>query len=176
MDVDEVEKLLLEKEKQLDEHIREERAVVRLCSQSIKEVHKGNLEGAKRLAENAREKMSALPALPWRKKHIEQEYTEALVLICVFEEKEIAGHKKMGVGPEAYLLGLLDCTGEVKRLIFESLRQGNVSRAETYFLRMEKIYEEVGRLHFSSALVPELRRKQDVARMQVEDARGKLIK
>jgi len=41
---------------------------------------------------------------------------------------------------------------------------------------MSEIYEEVGHLHFSSALVPEMRRKQDVARMQVEDARGKMIK
>ncbi len=176
MDVEEVEGILLAKEKEVDEHIREERGIVRLCSRSIKEVHRGNLQGAKELAGETRRKMDALPALPWRRRHIEQEYAEAIALIFVFEGKEVPGHKEMAVGPEAYLLGLLDCIGEIKRLLLESLRKGDTQKAESYFMKMEQIYEEVGRLHFSSALVPELRRKQDVARMQVEDARGKLIK
>ena len=171
-----MEKILLAKEKDVDEYIREERGVVRLCSRSIKEVHRGNLEAAKELAQETRGKMDALPKLRWRKRHVEQEYVEAIALICVFEEKEVPGHKEIGVGPEAYLLGLLDCVGEINRLLLEELRHGNKEGAEKYFARMEQIYEDVGRMHFSSALVPELRRKQDVARMQVEDARGKLIK
>ncbi|MCP4647310.1 MAG: hypothetical protein GY852_06185 [bacterium] len=176
MDVGEVEKILLMKEKNLDEYIREERGLVRLCASSIKEVHRGNLEKAKELAGKAKDGVDALPAVERRKKHVEQEYAEAVALISVFEGKKIPGHAEMGVGPEAYLLGLLDCVGELKRLVLESLRKGERENAERYFGKMSEIYEEVGHLHFSSALVPEMRRKQDVARMQVEDARGKLIK
>ncbi len=176
MDIDEVEGLLLEKEKKLDEHIREERAIVRLCSHSIKETQKGNLEEAKKLAGDARKKMDLLPPLPCRGRIVEQEYAEAIAFIAVLEGQTIPGHKEIGVRPEAYLLGLLDCVGELKRVVFESLRHGDRAKAETYFAKMEEIYEGVGRLHFSSALVSELRRKQDVARIQVEDARGKLIK
>ncbi|MBD3398117.1 hypothetical protein GF412_02905 [Candidatus Micrarchaeota archaeon] len=176
VDVGKIEMLLLDKEKKLDDYIREERGLVRLCSSSIKEVHRGNLEKAKEIAEKAKEGFDALPAVAWRKKHVEQEYAEAVALISVFEGKEIPGHEEMGVGPEAYLLGLLDCIGELKRLLFESLRKGNKETADEYFGKMEEIYEEVGHLHFSSALIPEMRRKQDVARMQVEDARGKMIK
>ena len=176
MDVGEVEKILLEKEKNLDAYIQGERGLVRLCAGSIKEVHRGNVEKAKELAGKAKEGIDALPAVAWRKKHVEQEYAEAITLISVFEGEGIPAHGKMGVGPEAYLLGLLDCVGELKRLVLESLRKGKTEKAEEYFVKMEEIYEEVGHLHFSSALVPEMRRKQDVARMQVEDARGKLIK
>jgi len=176
MDVNEVEGILLEKEKQMDEYIRSERGVVRLCSKSIKEVHKGNLAEAKKLAEEARTKMGELPKLPCRRRHVEQEYAEAIALIAIYEGKEIPGHTGMGVSPEAYLLGLLDCVGEIKRLIVEKLRKGERKEAEAYFVSLEKLYGEVESLHFSSALVPELRRKQDVARMQTEDARSKLIK
>jgi len=176
MDIEEVEKLLLEKEKNLDEYIREERAVVRLCSHSIKESQKGDLEKAKKLAEDAHKKMDLLPRIPCRGRHVEQEYAEAIAFIAVLEGQKIPGHAEIGVSPEAYLLGLLDCIGELKRVVFESLRHGDKVKAEEYFARMEEIYEGIGRLHFSSALVPELRRKQDVTRMQVEDARGKLIK
>ncbi len=176
MDVGEVEKILLGKEKNLDEYIREERGLVRLCASSIKEVHRGNLEKAKELAGKAKEGIGALPAVEWRKRHVEQEYAEAIALISVFEGNEVPGHTEIGVGPEAYLLGLLDCIGELKRLVFESLRKGEREKAERYFVKMSEIYEEVEHLHFSSALVPEMRRKQDVARMQVEDARGKMIK
>lgn len=177
MNVEEAEKVLLEKEKGLDSYLREERGVVRLCARSIKEVHRGNLEGAKELAGKAREGMEGLPEVnKFRVKHVEQEYAEAVALIAVAEGKKIPDYAEMGVAPEAYLLGLLDCVGELKRLIFERLREGKREDAEGYFKRMEEIYEEVGHLHFSSALVPELRRKQDVARSQVEEARGKLIK
>jgi translin len=176
MDVEEVEKLLLKKEEELDKYLREERGLVRLCSGAIKEVHRGNIEKAKELAGKAKEGFEALPAVAWRKKHVEQEYAEAAVLISIVDGKGVPGHAKIGVGPEAYILGLLDCIGELKRLVFECLRKGEREKAEGYFGEMEKIYEEVGHLHFSSALIPEMRRKQDVGRMQVEDARGKLIK
>lgn len=176
MDIGEVEKLLLGKEERLDMHIREERGVVRLCARSIKEVHRGSIDGAKEFASQARKGIDALPAIEGRARHVEQEYAEAVALISVAEGKEVPSHSEIGVGPEAYILGLLDCIGEIKRLILEKLREGKREEAEALFLEMEKIYGEVGHLHFSSALVPEMRRKQDVARSQVEDARGKLIK
>ena len=176
MDVNEVEKLLLEKEKKLDEYIREERGLVRLCSTAIKEVHRGDLEKAKETAGKAKNGIDALPEVERKGRHVEQEYAEAAALISIAGGNDVPGHVEIGVGPEAYILGLLDCIGALKRLVFECLRRGEREKAEEYFGRMEKIYDEVGHLHFSSALLPEMRRKQDVARMQVEDARGKLIK
>jgi translin len=176
MDVGEAEKALLEHERMLDEYLKEERGVVRLCSRSIKEVHRGNLDEAIRLAGQARERMDLLPEIEGRGKHVKQEYAEALALIYIAKGEEIPSYGKMGVSAHGYLLGLADVVGEIKRLIIESLRKGENSLAQEYFARMEEIYGEIGHLHFSSAAVPEFRRKQDVARMQVEDARGKLVR
>ncbi|MEM4271963.1 MAG: hypothetical protein QXH30_00015 [Candidatus Bilamarchaeaceae archaeon] len=176
MDVPEIEKILLEREKELDAYIRDERGVVRLCAKAIKEVHKGNLAEAKELAARAKSGMEALPKIGNRKRAVEQEYAEAAALIAVAEEGGIPSSGEMGVEPEAYLLGLLDCIGEMKRLVVERLRRGEREAAERYFQRMEEIYDAVGHLHFSGALVPDLRHKQDVCRALLEDARGKLIK
>ncbi len=176
MDIENVEEILLEREKALDEYLREERGIVRMCAKAIKEVHRGNIEKAEEYVSRARDKFSLLPEIPKsRAKHSEQEYAEALSLIAIYRGKEVPGHKEMGVGPDAYLLGILDCMGELKRLMIESLRRGKKDKAEEYFSRMEEIYTETGHLHFSSALIPEFRKKQDVARIQLENARAKIV-
>ena len=63
---------------------------------------------------------------------------------------------------EAYLTGLLDATGELKREMYESLRHNKKSDEEKYFEMMEGIYDELLSLRFSNAVLPEFRRKQDV--------------
>ncbi|MFP3950005.1 MAG: hypothetical protein ACLFUZ_02825 [Candidatus Micrarchaeia archaeon] len=175
MDIEKVEEILLEKEKALDVYLREERGIVRLCAKAIKEVHRGNIEEAEQYVGRARDKFSLLPEIPKsRAKHSEQEYVEALSLIAIYKGEEVPGHEEMEVGPDAYLLGILDCMGELKRLMLECLRKGKKDNAEKYFSRMEEIYTETGHLHFSSALIPEFRKKQDVARIQLENARAKI--
>ncbi len=176
MDVQRAEKAVLEEERKLDEYLRDERGVVRLCARSIKEVHRGDLDAALKLAKEAKERMDGLPRIEGRGKHVEQEYAEALALISVAKGEEIPDHATMGVSAQGYLLGLADAIGEIKRLIIEELRKGETALAQGHFSRMEEIYAEIGHLHFSSAALPEFRRKQDVARMQLEDARGKLVR
>jgi translin len=175
MDIEEAEKAVLEEEEKLDEYLKEERGVVRLCARSIKEVHRGNLEEAEKLAGQARKAMDALPRIEGRGRHVEQEYAEAAALLSVAKGGEVPAYKELGVSAEGYLLGLADLVGELKRLVLESLRRGEREKAQGYFGKMEEVYGGIGHLHFSSAALPEFRRKQDVARMQVEEARGKLI-
>ena len=147
-----------------------------MCAKAIKEVHNGNLQEAKELAARAKSGMEALPRIGNRRRMVEQEYTEAVALIAVAEEGEIPSNNEIGVEGEPYLLGLLDCIGEIKRLVVEQLREGKRDKAEYYFQKMDAIYDAIGHLHFSGALIPDLRHKQDVCRALLEDARGKLIK
>ncbi len=107
--------------------------------------------------------------------HIMQEYSEARILLFAIEKKDLPGSDELGVTPEAYLSGLLDCMGELKREMYESLRKGKRKDAEYFFSLMEKIYDELLPLKFSNALLPDFRRKQDVARIQIEQARGELL-
>lgn len=178
--VSEIEGRLLEKEKRLDSLIVKEREAVRLCSKSIKETHLGNFEGAECLLGDARCILEGMErdasGMEKRLIHPNAEYAEGRVYLGIARDGKILPQEEVGVGDESYVDGLLDCMGELKRRMFEHLRKGERGEAENIFGFMERIFAEVGPLHFSGALMPELRRKQDVGRAQLEDARGKLIR
>ncbi len=179
LNVKEMEKELLKKEAALDELIRKNREIVRITATSIKEMHSGNLGEAKKLLSSAEKEIKALSkSISGHNMgidHIMQEYCEAKVLLSAIERAEIPGNKELGVSPEVYLNGLLDCIGEFKREMYEGLRKGDRKKAEYYFNLMDKTYDELLPLKFSNALLPDFRRKQDVARMQLEQARGELL-
>jgi translin len=71
-----------------------------------------------------------------------------------------------------YLTGLADVVGELRRAVLDVLRSENVEHAETYLHHMESIFESLVALDYPNALVPDLRRKCDVARSLVEKTRG----
>ena len=54
----------------------------------------------------------------------EQEFVEAACLIAVVEKKDIPSDKKLAVMPESYVLGLLDCVGELKEEFLMKCEQG----------------------------------------------------
>jgi translin len=107
--------------------------------------------------------------------HVYQEYAEARIVLSVIELKKIPSLAELKVPEVPYLNGLLDVIGELKREMYEALRRGNKPEAEGYFKLMEEIYDELLPLRFSNAILPEFRRKQDVGRMQIEQARGELL-
>ena len=59
--------------------------------------------------------------------------------------------------------------------MYENLRKGDKKEAERFFHSMEWIFHELLHLRFSNAVLPEFRKKQDIARIQIEQARGELI-
>jgi translin len=178
--VDEIEKRLMEKEKKLDRLVIKNREIVRLCSNAIKAIHAYDLNEAKKLLKEAEKQITEINEyakdFPAQTNHVMQEFIEAKVVLHAIEKKTILSYRELGMPPEeAYLNGLLDAVGELKREMYESLRRGNKHEAEIYFKMMEEIYDQLLPLRFSTALLPEFRRKQDVARIQIEQARGELL-
>ena len=47
---------------------------------------------------------------------------------------------KLAVMPESYVLGLLDCVGELKRKVFDEMRTGDIDEAIRFFEVMENLY------------------------------------
>ena len=70
----------------------------------------------------------------------EQELVEAVALLSIIEGKQIPSYKSIKVSGESYILGLLDCIGELKRQIIDQIRIGNSKNAENYFEIMENLY------------------------------------
>ncbi len=177
--IKEVEKKLFADEKNLDTVMSENRKIVRCCSNAIKAMHSYQLDEAKKSLSEAKVGLDKLVKLqedfPAQLDHVFQEYSEACIVLCAIEEKKIPGYKELKVPAIPYILGLLDSIGELKREMYEALRKNKRKDAEKYFALMEAVYDELLPLRFSNAVLPEFRRKQDVGRIQIEQARGELI-
>ena len=157
--------------------LKNTREVIILCSRAIISVHKGDIKSAKnnlKQAELLLKKYQKKATEDLRKYIItpEQEFVEAACLVAIFEKKEIPSDKKLGVMPESYVLGLLDCIGEMKRMIFDKIRIDKIDEAIRIFEIMENLYLELYPFSMYDKVVKEARRKIDVNRILVEDARG----
>ena len=177
--IEEIEKELMKKESELDQVMIKSREIVRLCSNAIKAIHGKNIEEAKKILNEAEKEVAGIrkfeSEFPNHIIHIMQEYVEARVVLSAFESKKIPSYRELKAPMESYLTGLLDATGELKRGMYEALRHGKKDDAINYFEMMEQIYDALLPLRFSNAILPEFKRKQDVARIQIEQARGELL-
>lgn len=157
--------------------IKGTRDAVMLCSKSIIALHKGDMEAAKKDMEGAKAMLAEFRASAQEdlKKYVsvaEQELVEAYALKSVMEGSAIPSMDELQVSGPAYLTGLLDCVGEIKRLVYDSMRSGKGQSAESLFAVMEEIYGAVYPFAVYDNVVAGLRKKLDVARMLIEDIRA----
>ncbi len=173
-----------------DDAVREKtlplgRKAVRKCSESIKMTHRGKFDEAKALVSEARqiiveasEGMSD-SGFMMRSKGLDvayQELAEAVNLLSLLEHGEFTPPAEYGIPPRAYLNGLADTVGELRRSSLDLLRHDDVKKAETLLGFMEEILEELQGFDYPNALVPDLRRKCDVGRSLIERTRGDLTR
>ncbi len=177
--VDEIIEKLSKREKSLDIVLGENRQVVRSCSNAIKAMHGHDMETAKKHLDEAETQLKKISPyadeFPSQLNHVYQEYAEARIILSAIEEKKIPSYKELNLPGIPFLLGLLDAIGELKREVYVSLSTGNKDEAKIYFKMMEDIYDELLPMRFSNSILPEFRRKQDVVRLQIEQARGQLL-
>jgi len=157
--------------------IKNTRDVVILCSHSIIAAHKGDLRLAKQKIKNAELvlKKNQKKAKDDFKKYLitpEQELVEACSFLAVIENKEIPSLKSMKVSKESYVLGLLDCIGELKRLMLDNIRKDQLKEANRIFNVMENLYLILYPFAIFDKIVKEARRKLDVNRSLVEESRA----
>ena len=157
--------------------IKNTRDVVILCSHSIIAAHKGDLRLAKQKIKNAELvlKKNQKKAKDGFKKYLitpEQELVEACSFLAVIENKEIPSLKSMKVSKESYVLGLLDCIGELKRLMLDNIRKDKLKEANRIFNVMENLYLILYPFAMFDKIVKEARRKLDVNRSLVEESRA----
>ncbi len=103
-----------------------------------------------------------------------QEAVEALLLGAVAERAPLPGPAELGVDPEAYLLGLGDVVGEVRRRILDRLGRDDLAGAESELALMERLTRSLLRFDTTRAIVP-LKPKQDTARALLERTRGEVV-
>ncbi|TAK27677.1 MAG: RNA-binding protein [Nitrosarchaeum sp.] len=157
--------------------LKNTREIIILCSKSIISVHKEDMKSAKNNLKQAdillkKYKKKATPDLRRYMITPEQEFVEAASLIAIVEKNEIPSEKELDVMSESYVLGLMDCVGELKRMIFDKIRIGDIDNASRVFEIMENLYLNLYPFSMYDKVVKEARRKIDVDRILVDDARG----
>lgn len=162
-----------------DRVIKDSRDVIAASSRAIIDVHTGKLKEGERELEKAKAllkelKKSSDNSVSRYLVSPETEVVEASAVISLVKGKPIPSMDTLGASPEAYLLGLLDAVGELKRLVLDSILQRRLAKAKKYFETMEALYSICSPLAVFDHVANGARRKIDVARMLVEDTRGLL--
>jgi translin len=162
-----------------DRVLKDSRDVISACSRTIIYVHTRKVKEAERELANAKSLLGSLKNASdsAASRYIispEAEFVEASAVVAMAKGKPIPSIEDLGASPEAYLLGLLDTVGELKRLVLDSIMQRKLAKAKQYFEVMQELYSACSPLAVYDHVVNGARRKIDVARMLVEDTRGLL--
>jgi len=90
-----------------------------------------------------------------------QEMAEAVIVKKAIVENRIDIPEEFD---HAAVTGLADAIGEIKRYFLKSIIRGEMKEAARMLKLAEKGYKILAGLSFSNAVVPELKRKRDIAR------------
>ena len=157
--------------------LKESRAAIALSSKAIVNMHTGKkTEAEEELIQNndllidlrkiAKEDLKRYLISP------ETEYAEAMIIRSISADEDIPSQEILKVGNEGYILGLLDAVGEIKRMVYDNLRKGEVTRASDLFELMEEIYTLLSPFAVYDHIIQGVRRKLDVSRILVENTRS----
>lgn len=150
------------------------RSGIKLCGEAVSLSHRGHIEEAKKRLEEAKEIIEELRP---KRRDLEldafdvlaQEYVEAETLVRIIEGRELPSLEELQVADEAYVLGMADLIGELRRRALEEMRRGNGSEAERLYELMKGIYELIWPLEYPRSLVPGLRHKLDAMRRVLDE-------
>ncbi|GAB4567733.1 MAG: haloacid dehalogenase [Anaerolineae bacterium] len=166
-----------------DETLRRSRDLIRRCALSIRATHRWEWEEAERLLTEARnlaaEMIGALDGYAdlyytGYTQDALKELAEAHIVYAIVRGQPIPGPTELNVDFAAYLNGLGEAVGELRRYVLDLIRRGRVAEAEPYLDIMDEIYSHLVTVDFPDAITGGLRRTTDVVRSILERTRGDL--
>jgi translin len=101
-----------------------------------------------------------------------KEFAEAYLTRAIVLEEPLPTPENLNVEHAAYLNGLAEAAGELRRFALDALRQGEVVEADRILNRMDDIYSVLITVDFPDAITSGLRRTTDMVRGVLERTRG----
>lgn len=157
------------------------RELIRHCANSIRATQRGDDAEAQALLQTARETAAEMIADAMQYPDVYyagytqdalKELTEAHITRAVILQEPLPAPEALKVEYAAYLNGLAEAAGELRRFALDALRQGDVSLAERILGDMDDIYSALITVDFSDAITGGLRRNTDMVRGVLERTRG----
>jgi translin len=159
------------------------RVIIRTSANAIRAVHRGEFEAARGLIAEARAtKEAAVRALEGHADIYHagflhdalKEYVEAVTTYELCAGGAIPAPGDLGVEDAAYLNGIGEAVGELRRVILDRLRAGSVDGCEALLAAMDDIYGVLVTIDYPEAMTGGLRRTTDQVRGILEKTRGDL--
>jgi translin len=163
--------------------LAETRQVVRLCANSIRAIHRSEFDTARDLLKQAQDILGGLVTELESQQKIywsgyvqdsQKEFAEACITLAIIEGTSLPDPQSLRVDDAVYLNGLAEAAGELRRHVLDTIRRGELDRAEQILSVMDDIYGLLVTVDYPDAVTGGLRRSTDMVRGVLERTRGDL--
>ena len=159
------------------------REAIRHSSNAIRAVHRQEFDQAAALLKSARQILTEAEqtvaaqsglshsGLIW---DAQKELAEGNITLALVTGQPLPEPAELGVEAAAYLNGLGEAVGELRRYLLDSMRRGDLSRGEELLAAMDDVYSVLVTMDFPDAITNGLRRTTDMVRGVLERTRSDL--
>ena len=159
------------------------RETIRHCGNAIRAVHRQEFDQAEELLTSARELLTELKqgvadyselASSGFVRDAQKEFAEGSITLALVTGQRLPDPEGLGIDAVAYLNGLGEAVGELRRYLLDSMRRGDLSKGEELLSAMDDIYNTLVTMDFPDAITGGLRRTTDMVRGVLERTRSDL--
>lgn len=157
------------------------RSAIRACGNAIRALHRYETDAATKLLDEAQAHLDdARDALADHADILhagfvhdaEKELAEARLTFALVTDDVVPSYSDLGLSPSAYLKGMAEAIGELRRHILDLMRRGDLKRGEELLGAMDDMYYLLVSMDYPDGITYGLRRLTDVARSIIERTRG----
>ena len=165
-----------------DEALTQARELTRHASLAIRAIHREDHDEAQSEINLGRELAQALTRT-LRTEHPElffagytqdaiKEYCEACLTVAMIKGEVLPTPQDLDAEPPAYLNGLTETLGELRRRCLDLLRPGYSAEVERLLALMDDVFTQLVTMDYPDAITDGLRRRTDLARGIIERTRA----
>ncbi len=164
-----------------DRALTRARRLTRACAHAIRAVHRNDhhqaaahLSTARDLVEAIAADLTAYPDLFFAgyTQDALKEFAEANIVYALTNGGDLPSPETLHIPAAAYVRGLAEAVGELRRRVLDLLRHGHSPEIERLLGLMDEIYAVLVTMDYPDAVTFGLRRLTDIARSLLERTRG----
>jgi translin len=166
-----------------DRALQRSRTLIRHCANAIRAAHRNerqaageHLAEARQLADALRAELAEYPDLyhAGYTQDALKEFAEANIVYALLGAAALPDPDDLRIEYAAYLCGLGEAAGELRRRVLDLLRLDDLQQAESLLGVMDDIYALLVTIDYPDAITGNLRRTTDMVRGVTERTRGDL--
>ena len=174
---------LTERNRDREQALSVSREVIRFSANAIRAVHRGAFEDARELIGKGDTRLREADHIAISRPSIfnagfmndaRKEFTEANVTLAVISGSDIPSIDDLKVDAAAYINGMAEVIGELRRYILDALRRDEVDGCQEFMDIMDEMYSVLVTIDFPEGVTSGLRHSTDAMRGVLERTRGDL--